>query len=39
MQARSSEGLQKMRDACERALTAGGLHMAEGGRLWEIYRK
>ncbi|KAL4457863.1 hypothetical protein ABPG75_012728 [Micractinium tetrahymenae] len=32
------EGQAKMRDLCERALTAAGLHVAEGGKLWGIYR-
>ena len=36
--ARSPEGLARMRELCERALTAGGLHVAEGGRLWGAYR-
>lgn len=37
--ARTAAGVAAMRDLCERALTAGGLHLAEGGRLWAIYRE
>ncbi|GAB4820618.1 hypothetical protein N2152v2_007664 [Parachlorella kessleri] len=35
---RTPQGLAKMRDLFERALTAGGLHVAEGSRLWEAFR-
>ncbi len=31
-------GLKAMRAACEAALTAGGLHVAEGAQLWAVYR-
>ncbi|KAL4424967.1 hypothetical protein ABPG77_002852 [Micractinium sp. CCAP 211/92] len=31
-------GQARMRELCERALTAGGMHVAEGGKLWDIYR-
>lgn len=36
--ARAPAGLARMRDLCERALTAGGLHVTEGGKIWEVYR-
>ncbi|KAK3120856.1 hypothetical protein QOZ80_8BG0642710 [Eleusine coracana subsp. coracana] len=32
-------GLAKMRDLFERAITAGGLHVAEGSKLWAAYRE
>nr|CAB3481900.1 unnamed protein product [Digitaria exilis] len=32
-------GLSKMRDLFERAITAGGLHVAEGSKLWSAYRE
>lgn len=38
VQQRSSEGVKKFRELCEAALTAAGLHFAEGPRLWAIYR-
>jgi hypothetical protein len=34
---RSEQGLADMRDACERALSAGGLHVTQGARLWDVY--
>ncbi|KAL4858071.1 Squamous cell carcinoma antigen recognized by T-cells 3 [Chlorella vulgaris] len=33
----SAEGREKMRALCEQALTAGGLHVSEGSRLWALY--
>ena len=36
---RTDQGLAKMRDLFERALTAGGLHVTEGSRLWEAFRR
>lgn len=35
----SQSGLSKMRDLYERAITAGGLHVTEGSKLWEAYRE
>ncbi|KAI3977266.1 hypothetical protein MKX01_009235 [Papaver californicum] len=35
----SPEGLSKMRNLYERALTAAGLHVTEGKRIWEAYRE
>jgi squamous cell carcinoma antigen recognized by T-cells 3 len=35
----SPAGLAKMRDLFERAITAGGLHVAEGSKLWAAYRE
>lgn len=32
-------GLTKMRDLFERAITAGGLHVTEGSKLWAAYRE
>lgn len=32
-------GILKMRDLLERALTAAGLHVAEGSKIWEAYRE
>lgn len=34
----SIDGISKARNLFERALTAAGLHVAEGGRIWELYR-
>ena len=34
----SAPGIKKFRDLCEAALTAVGLHVTEGGRVWAIYR-
>lgn len=38
VQERSAAGIKKMRSLCEAALTAVGLHVTDGGRLWAIYR-
>lgn len=35
----SSEGIAKARNLFERALTAAGLHVAEGSKIWEAYRE
>ena len=35
----SSEGILKARNLFERALTAAGLHVAEGSKIWEVYRE
>ncbi|ONI36461.1 hypothetical protein PRUPE_1G586100 [Prunus persica] len=35
----SPAGILKARDLFERALTAAGLHVSEGSKLWEAYRK
>ncbi|XP_002527822.2 squamous cell carcinoma antigen recognized by T-cells 3 [Ricinus communis] len=35
----SSDGLSKARNIYERALTAAGLHVAEGNKLWDSYRE
>lgn len=35
----SEEGLTKMRNLCERALSAAGLHVTEGAKIWEAYRE
>ena len=32
-------GLEAVRAVCERALTATGLHVAEGWMVWEAYRE
>lgn len=32
-------GISKMRDLFERALTAAGLHIVEGSKIWEAYRE
>ncbi|KAM1531250.1 hypothetical protein ACFX1T_020271 [Malus domestica] len=34
----SPAGISKARDLFERALTAAGLHVSEGNKLWEAYR-
>lgn len=34
----SSSGISKARDLFERALTACGLHVTEGSKIWEAYR-
>lgn len=34
----SKESLEAFRDVGERALTAGGIHLAEGSALWNAYR-
>lgn len=38
MQARSTAGLKRLRDLCEAALVAAGLHITEAGKLWGAYR-
>lgn len=35
----SPAGSSKARDLFERALIAAGLHVAEGSKIWEAYRK
>ncbi|KAJ9159110.1 hypothetical protein P3X46_024637 [Hevea brasiliensis] len=35
----SSDGISKARNIFERALTAAGLHVAEGHKIWESYRE
>eukprot|EP00249_Psilotum_nudum_P016992 c26096_g1_i2 orf=158-2560(+) len=35
----TAEGLSKMRSLYEQALSATGLHLAGGGRIWTAYRK
>ncbi|KAF0900818.1 hypothetical protein E2562_035315, partial [Oryza meyeriana var. granulata] len=35
----SPSGLAKMRNLLERAITAGGLHVTDGSKLWEAYRE
>ncbi|KAL2342286.1 hypothetical protein Fmac_010226 [Flemingia macrophylla] len=35
----SPTGISKARDLFERALTAAGLHVAEGSKIWEAYRQ
>jgi len=32
-------GISKTRDMFESALTAAGLHVAEGSKIWEAYRQ
>ncbi|KAJ3681419.1 hypothetical protein LUZ60_015908 [Juncus effusus] len=32
-------GVSKMRELFERAITAAGLHLIEGGKIWEAYRE
>lgn len=34
----SPAGITKARNLFERALTAGGLHVSEGSKIWEAYR-
>lgn len=34
----SPAGISKARDLFERALTAAGLHVAQGTQIWEAYR-
>ncbi|RDX66600.1 Squamous cell carcinoma antigen recognized by T-cells 3, partial [Mucuna pruriens] len=36
---RSPTGISKARDLFESALTAAGLHVAEGSKIWEAYRQ
>lgn len=33
------DGILKLRNLFERALTAAGLHISEGSKIWEAYRK
>jgi hypothetical protein len=33
------EGVEKIRTLFERALTAAGLHVVDGGKLWAAYRE
>lgn len=35
----SAAGILKARNLFERALTAAGLHVAEGSKIWEAYRE
>lgn len=35
----SPAGISKARDLFERALTATGLHVSEGNKIWEAYRE
>ena len=35
----SPTGISKLRNLFERALTAAGLHITEGFKIWEAYRK
>ncbi|MED6206455.1 hypothetical protein PIB30_026784 [Stylosanthes scabra] len=39
VQQRLPAGISKARDLFERALTAAGLHVAEGSKIWEAYRQ
>ena len=34
-----SGGIEAVRGVCERAVTAVGLHVAEGALIWEAYRE
>lgn len=34
----SEQGIVRVRDVAERAITAGGLHVTQGGRLWDQWR-
>ena len=36
--AHTPAGVKAFRALCEEALTAGGLHVAQGATLWSIYR-
>jgi len=36
---RTPTGVSKVRDLFETALTAAGLHVAEGTKIWEAYRQ
>lgn len=38
VKAGTEECLEKMRALSERALSAGGLHVAQGTQLWNLYR-
>ncbi|XP_078586646.1 spliceosome associated factor 3, U4/U6 recycling protein-like isoform X1 [Branchiostoma floridae x Branchiostoma japonicum] len=33
------DGLEPVRAVCEKALTAGGLHVSKGTMLWDVYRE
>ncbi|KAI8499732.1 Squamous cell carcinoma antigen recognized by T-cells 3 [Branchiostoma belcheri] len=33
------DGLESVRAVCEKALTAGGLHVSKGTMLWDVYRE
>jgi hypothetical protein len=35
----SPTGISKLRDIFESALTAAGLHVAQGSKIWEAYRQ
>lgn len=35
----SPDGITKARNLFERAVTAAGLHVAEGNKIWEAYRE
>ncbi|KAL7119740.1 hypothetical protein ACP275_02G080600 [Erythranthe tilingii] len=35
----SAVGIKKARNLFERALTSGGVHVAEGHRIWDLYRE
>uniref|UniRef100_A0A2P2M5R6 RRM domain-containing protein n=3 Tax=Rhizophora mucronata TaxID=61149 RepID=A0A2P2M5R6_RHIMU len=35
----SADGISKLRNLFERALTAAGLHVSEGSQIWEAYRE
>lgn len=35
----SPDGISKARNLFERAITAAGLHVAEGSKIWEAYRE
>ncbi len=38
IQSFTASGLQAMRALCEEAITAAGLHVTQGGKLWELFR-
>lgn len=33
------DGISKARNLFERAITAAGLHVSEGSKIWELYRE
>ena len=37
-QQNSNTSMQNLREVCEQALTAAGLHITLGGSLWDAYR-
>ncbi|KAK9810066.1 hypothetical protein WJX72_004227 [[Myrmecia] bisecta] len=39
VQQHTRAGCEKFREKAEQALTAGGLHVTEGGQLWNLYRQ